>query len=410
MDYNAQQRDGEVSENPLPKRVSMDNNYKEESSEDQAFKQHEIPCNACAATVCMNENSGGKPNDAREEKNEHNEVVPSGYGTNKESLQSDNAEEAVNTWKKSVGQPHGFLRNERKPVEYDRDVLNSCSQYENQIDAFNEDNGKCDEDADVELYKYENNEGLLNTCTVFTYEDGMAQLDACTVYIENSPGPGDASTKNECSLNEHAEGNRNNCNKTQEELDTFGDTTDTHIDHDHETVNTRANSEGQGQDEYFFKNETTHTKRVDGKDQLTGENQHRTSVVGLATVQVHEEQPFLMHLCDFSAQQSIGLMEHSQIHTEEENDEEIMKCNMCPFSSRYPRQMKIHKANHAGDKPFKCNMCSYSASRQYFLNVHKRNHSGEKPFKCDVCNFSTRRQDHLKIHKREPHWRGVLLV
>ena len=195
MDYNAQQRNGEVSENPLSKRVSMVNNYKEESSEDHDLNQHEIPCNACAVTVCINENSGGKPNDFREERNEHNEVVPSGYDINKESMQSDNAEESVNTWKKSVGQPHGFIRNESTPVKYDTDVQNSCSQYEKQADAFKEDDGKCDEDADGELYKYENNEDLLNTCTVFTYEDGMAQLDACTVYIENSPGPGDALKK-----------------------------------------------------------------------------------------------------------------------------------------------------------------------------------------------------------------------
>ena len=407
MDYNAQERDGEVSENPLPKRVSMDNTYKEESSEDQDLRQLEIPCNACAVTVCMNENSGGKPNDFREEKDEHNEVVPSGYDTNKESMQSDNAEESVNTLKKSVGQPHGFIRNESKPVEYDRDVQSSCSQYKKQADVFKEDNGKCDEDADGELYKYENNEGLLtcNTCTVFTYEDGMAQLDACTVYIENSPGPNDA-FKNECSFNEHAEGSRNNCNKTREELDAFSDTTDTHIQNDHETVNTCANSEGKGQDDDFLKNDSTHTKRADGKDQFTEENQYRTSVDGLATVQVHVEQPFLMNLCDFSAQQSIDLTEHSQTHTEEENDEEIMKCNMCPFSSRYPRQMKIHKPNHAGDKTYKCDMCSYSASRQYFLNVHKVTHLNEKEsegkyFTCEWCDFKTLWEKSLRKHQRK---------
>ena len=111
-------------------------------------------------------------------------------------------------------------------------------------------------------------------------------------------------------------------------------------------------------------------------------------------------------LGDFTTSKDVDLRDFQQTNQGGEKNDDILKCDMCPYLTKYPRQMKIHKTNHAKDKLFKCDMCSYSASRSYYLKMHKRTHTGET-FKCDATSFSTRRSDYLKRNKLK-HRRRII--
>ena len=356
--------------------VSMGNSSKEDSYEEH-LKQHKSSFNECAETVCMNEMSEGKPDGFTKKRSKHNDVGQYGYSTKKGGTESENAINLVNKCKKSVGHPDCLLENDGKHIECAEEMQNSCNQKVKRTETFEEKKSTTGEDGKDNVYMYENNGGQLQTCTVTTHEDGMGQLDACAVYVENSPKLGDVFKRNKSLHYNLTEIMGNTCSNTVEEIHAYIDTTDTHIEHDDENVDTCANSKGKDDD--FSKSERKYMKHPGGTDQFTGENsyQYDNSTALFDTVQEHNEQPVLMHLCESSAQQSVDPIEHKQTHTEGEDDGDILKCDLCPFRSKYPRQMIIHKANHTGDKPFKCDMCSYSTSQQYYLNMHIQKHVGE---------------------------------
>lgn len=96
----------------------------------------------------------------------------------------------------------------------------------------------------------------------------------------------------------------------------------------------------------------------------------------------------------------------------EENIENSLKCEQCPFSSNSSSELLFHKALHTeavifeeDDKDpkvksiprYKCPICDKIFPRVSLLG-HIRQHTQERPFICTICGKSFARKNNLQYH------------
>lgn len=102
------------------------------------------------------------------------------------------------------------------------------------------------------------------------------------------------------------------------------------------------------------------------------------------------------HLCPFSTKFKRDLVQHVWSHT----GEKPYKCNSCDYSARSISHLVVHQRTHTGEKPYKCSECSYATIRKSYLVIHQRKHTGERPFKCLFCSYATAAKWRLMVHLR----------
>lgn len=56
------------------------------------------------------------------------------------------------------------------------------------------------------------------------------------------------------------------------------------------------------------------------------------------------------------------------------NLENVLKCSLCPFMSKYPSRMKQHLVVHTNDTPFQCDLCQKKFNRKDNMQKHRLLH------------------------------------
>ncbi|KAH3807959.1 zinc finger protein 271-like isoform X2 [Dreissena polymorpha] len=80
-----------------------------------------------------------------------------------------------------------------------------------------------------------------------------------------------------------------------------------------------------------------------------------------------------------------------------------MKCELCPFSTRYKCDFRRHKARHV-TASFPCQHCNMPFATAGHMNGHIRTahdkNTVAKPFKCSICNYETNHTSDIHRHRR----------
>lgn len=90
------------------------------------------------------------------------------------------------------------------------------------------------------------------------------------------------------------------------------------------------------------------------------------------------------------------------------NVDRFFFCDLCNFSSRRHRSVKVHKLLHSGERPFLCDLCPASYTRKHHLLKHRNLHMTAKEGKesktmtiitCDTCGFTCAHKASLQRHQ-----------
>lgn len=81
------------------------------------------------------------------------------------------------------------------------------------------------------------------------------------------------------------------------------------------------------------------------------------------------------------------------------------KCELCSFTSTYPRGLEKHKKSvHYKTKDHGCDLCSYRTKLAKHVVRHKKAvHFNVRDNICDQCNYKSSSKGCLKAHKRAVH-------
>lgn len=70
---------------------------------------------------------------------------------------------------------------------------------------------------------------------------------------------------------------------------------------------------------------------------------------------------------------------------------EPLRCDLCPYSTRYSTHFKDHMRVHSGEKPFKCPKCPNSFTQRAHLRRHLGTHEPKKPCQLARARASVRK-------------------
>ncbi|KAM4708347.1 zinc finger protein 462 [Discoglossus pictus] len=103
---------------------------------------------------------------------------------------------------------------------------------------------------------------------------------------------------------------------------------------------------------------------------------------------------------------------HTGVNTSANQDEAILNCEFCEFSSGYIQSIRRHyRDKHGGKKLFKCKVCHFYTCFKSAFTMHvEAGHStvpeeGPKDLRCPLCLYHTKYKhnmiDHIVLHREE---------
>ena len=102
--------------------------------------------------------------------------------------------------------------------------------------------------------------------------------------------------------------------------------------------------------------------------------------------------------CQSSFQYQLLLDHHMRIH-----NNELDKCQYCPFRYIEPLRYKEHLNKHFRIRDFKCDYCGATFTTKQCLNGHQSMHEGIL-YCCLICNkYKIARKNSMQMHLRLKH-------
>ena len=78
----------------------------------------------------------------------------------------------------------------------------------------------------------------------------------------------------------------------------------------------------------------------------------------------------------------------------------LIKCELCPYSTRYKEHLTSHMNTHNEDRNYLCDDCGQTFKWSHSLKRHQRTHQTDfKQYSCQFCFKAFSRKDHLTIHE-----------
>ncbi|VDN96148.1 unnamed protein product [Rodentolepis nana] len=87
--------------------------------------------------------------------------------------------------------------------------------------------------------------------------------------------------------------------------------------------------------------------------------------------------------------------------------EQDLSCPLCRKPFRFEKNLlrHLHKTHAAGNEEsiLKCKLCPYTTRHYSNMYVHIRTHTGDKPYSCSGCGASFTQGSSLKLHIKSRH-------
>ena len=95
-------------------------------------------------------------------------------------------------------------------------------------------------------------------------------------------------------------------------------------------------------------------------------------------------------------------LQHSDHMKGEENNQKLeIKCHLCEYLTKEPKEMDNHVINQHGFVC--CDLCEYMAEDRQLVAQHKKKHTGKIIYTCGICEFEATKESILEDHHEIKH-------